>query len=64
MQDQLGSKNRKDGAAVGPLRNRAKARKHKAFMEAKEGSVEAAEFKHVKDQLMAMKKEHRGNPGS
>ena len=61
VQDQLETKKRPAAVAGEELRNRTKARKFNTYMAAKEGSVEAKEFKPVKDKLEIMKRELLGN---
>ena len=56
--------NKRPAAAAEELRNRTKARKFNAYMEAEEGSDEANEFKPVKETLDLMKNELNGTPGS
>ena len=55
---------KRPAAAAEDKRNRTKARKFNAYMEAEEGSDEAKEFKPVKDKLEVMKNELNGTPGS
>ena len=55
---------KRPAAAAEKLRNRTKARKFNAYMEAEEGSDEAKEFKPVKETLELMKNELNVTPGS